>query len=58
MVGYQLDEVHYLGEDRGGERGTRDGGRRGEVVYLLPGGLVGTGEMMGGRVLGDGDGWE
>ena len=64
MVGYQVDGVHFLGTDKassGGEKGGLSGrgsGRVGEVVFLLPGGLVRTEEMMaGGRGQGD-ERWE
>ena len=46
MVGYQLDWGQYADVDTGtGERT----GRRENVVYLLPGGLLSTEEMFEGR---------
>lgn len=55
VVGYQVDEVHFLGKEAGGS--GNGNGRRGKVVYLLPGGLVSTEEMkVGGRAVGD-EGW-
>lgn len=59
MVGYQVDEVYFLGQEMGRDGGGGDAGsgRRGRVVYLLPGGLVRTEEMkVGGRPVGE-EGW-
>ena len=47
VVGYQLDGGQFEGAD--GEGGK---GRREDVVYLLPGGVMTTGEMMEGKELG------
>jgi hypothetical protein len=59
VVGYQVDEVHFRGREAegGGVRGGGASGRRAEVLYLLPGGLLSTEEMkVGGRAVGD-EGW-
>jgi hypothetical protein len=40
-VGYQLDKSQYEGE--------KELGRRDDVVYLLPGGLMTTEEMVAGK---------
>ncbi|KAI9878204.1 MAG: hypothetical protein M1830_001596 [Pleopsidium flavum] len=53
VVGYQVDEVHYLGRDKDKGKGW-EGGRVGDVVYLLPGGLVETEAMVEGRLEGAG----
>ncbi|KAL2356435.1 hypothetical protein BJ546DRAFT_517029 [Cryomyces antarcticus] len=49
VIGYQLDASQYadVGKDEQ-EEGRRDG-RREDVVYLLPGGLVSTEDMRAGR---------
>jgi len=41
VVGYQLDKSQYEGED--------EVGRKEDVVYLLPGGLLDTDEMVAGK---------
>jgi hypothetical protein len=41
VVGYQLDKSQYPGE--------KNEGRKDDVVYLLPGGLVTTDEMASGK---------
>lgn len=41
VVGYQLDKSQYLGE--------KNEGRKDDVVYILPGGLVTTDEMASGK---------
>ncbi|KAF2091991.1 hypothetical protein K490DRAFT_15051, partial [Saccharata proteae CBS 121410] len=46
VVGYQLDWSQYA--DAKGEDGTVRSGKREDVVYLLPGGLLDTDEMMAG----------
>ncbi|GKZ29190.1 hypothetical protein AbraIFM66950_003629 [Aspergillus brasiliensis] len=52
VMGYFLDEVHFLSGDVGKKSGDGDGDGDGEkekerrVVYLLPGALVETGVMM------------
>jgi len=46
VVGYQLDWGQYADADTGTSERT---GRRENVVYLLPGGLLSTEEMFEGR---------
>ncbi|KAI9828497.1 MAG: hypothetical protein M1826_006034 [Phylliscum demangeonii] len=56
VVGYELDGLHFVdaaggAADGGGSR--REGQERGKIVYLLPGGLVGTEDMVAGKTLSD-----
>jgi hypothetical protein len=47
VVGYQLDDVHFSTKGKDGQERTDSEGR---VVYILPGGLMSTEEMEGGKV--------
>lgn len=53
VVAYALDEVHFVGTEEGEKRGAgRTRGRERErVVYVLPGGLRSTGDMLASKGL-------